>query len=70
MVTADRSIQVARKKESIAVKCQQAVGVFIPKEYNFTSMNQFRSITLSNMVWKISLSPITKRLTYFLKDNS
>ncbi|KAL2097226.1 hypothetical protein ACEWY4_006433 [Coilia grayii] len=64
-----RLMRVAWKKASVPAEWQQAVGVFIPKELNSTTINQFRSIALLNVEGKLFFSILARRMTNFLKDN-
>lgn len=57
------------KKGSIPAKWQQAMGVFIFKGLNYTTINQFRSIALLNVKGKIFFSVLARRMANFLKGN-
>ncbi|KAL6487621.1 hypothetical protein MHYP_G00042470 [Metynnis hypsauchen] len=63
-------IRVVWKKKSIPVECQEAVGIFIPKEQNSTAISQFRSIALLNMEGKVFFTVLAKWIARFLNDNS
>lgn len=57
------------KKEQAPAEWQQAVGVFIPKEQNSHTINQFRNIALLNMEGKIFFSILAKRMSNFIMGN-
>ncbi len=62
-------IRVVWKNQSIPVEWQEAVGIFIPKERNSTTINQFRSIALLNVEGKQFFSVFARRMTSFLSNN-
>lgn len=62
-------MRVGRKNESIPPEWQQAIGRFIPKEQNSSTIDQFRSIALLNVKGKVFFSVLERRITNFLKDN-
>ncbi len=62
-------MRVVWKNQSIPVEWQEAVGIFIPKEWNSTTINQFRSIALLNVEGKLFFSVLARRMTSFLSSN-
>ncbi len=62
-------MRVVWKNQSIPVEWQEAVGIFIPKERNSTTINQFRSIALLNVEGKLFFSVLARRMTNFLSSN-
>ncbi len=62
-------MRVVWKNQFIPVEWQEAVGIFILKERNSTTINQFRSIALLNMEGKLFFSVLARRMTSFLSSN-
>ncbi len=62
-------MRVVWRNQSIPVEWQEAVGIFIPKKRNSTTINQFRSIALLNVECKQFFSVLARRMTRFLSSN-
>ncbi len=60
---------VVWKNQFIQVEWQEAVVIFIPKEWNSTTIDQFRSIALLNVEGKLFFSVLARRMTSFLSRN-
>ncbi len=64
-----KNMKVAWDKQIIPKAWRKAGGVFIPKEKNSTTIEQFRQINLLNIEGKIFFSVLAQRLTQYLKQN-
>ncbi len=64
-----KNMKVAWDKQIIPKAWRRAGGVFIPKEKNSTTIEQFRQINLLNIEGKIFFSVLAQRLTQYLKQN-
>ncbi len=64
-----KNMKVVWDKQIIPKAWRRAGGVFIPKEKNSTTIEQFRQINLLNIEGKIFFSVLAQRLTQYLKQN-
>ena len=64
-----RILQTAWRRRTVCKEWQKAEGVYIPKELNSSSINQFRPISLLNVEGKIFFGVVAKRLTDYLTTN-
>ena len=64
-----RMLRSAWRNKKISTHWMTADGVYIPKEQNSSSINQFRPISLLNVEGKIFFSVMAARLTTFLLKN-
>ena len=62
-------MKTAWTKQTIPSQWQRAVAVFIPKEQNSKTIEQFRSIALLNVEGKIFFSVMARRMTSYLMEN-
>ena len=63
-------LKVVWWKGDVPASWKEAEGIFTPKERNFKTVNQFRTISLLNVEGKIFFAILAKRLTSFLTGNS
>ena len=64
-----KMIRSAWRNQKISDQWMRAEGVYIPKEQNSSSINQFRPISLLNVEGKIFFSVMAARLTKYLTEN-
>ncbi|GFO36627.1 LOW QUALITY PROTEIN: polyprotein [Plakobranchus ocellatus] len=62
-------LRSAWKNIKISKEWMTAEGVYIPKEQDSKGINQFRSISLLNVEYKIFFSIMASRLTKYLTEN-
>jgi hypothetical protein len=62
-------LKKAWENQHISREWKKANGVYIPKEQNSTTIDQFRPISLLNVEGKIFFSVMAKRLTLYLLYN-
>ncbi|KAK7912981.1 hypothetical protein WMY93_013192 [Mugilogobius chulae] len=63
-------MKLAWKKVVIPKVWRRAGGIFIPKEKNSSTINQFRQISLLNVEGKMFFSIVAQRLSAFLMKNN
>lgn len=63
-------MRVVGKSKLIPAEWQEAARIFIPKELNSTTINQFRNIALLNVEGKLFFTVLAKRIARFLTNNS
>ena len=64
-----RMLKSAWRNKKISTEWMRAEGVYIPKEQDSTTINQFRPISLLNVEGKIFFSVMAARLTSYLLEN-
>ena len=62
-------LQLAWSRRVVCKEWKKAEGIYIPKEQNSKSINQFRPISLLNVEGKIFFAILAKRLTDYLTTN-
>ena len=65
-----KMLKSAWKNQKISDQWNTADGVYIPKEQDSSSINQFRPISLLNVEGKIFFSVMASRLSTFLLENN
>ena len=63
-------LRSAWRNEKVSTQWMMAEGVYIPKEQNSSTINQFRPISLLNVEGKIFFSVMAARLTRYLMENN
>merc|ERR1712240_820684 len=67
---ATQNAQISWKNQKVSDQWNTADGVYIPKEQDSSSINQFRPISLLNVEGKIFFSVMASRLSTFLLENN
>ena len=65
-----KMLKSAWKNQKISDQWNTADGVYIPKEQDSSSINQFRPISLLNVEGKIFFSVMASRLSTYLLENN
>ncbi|XP_052271949.1 uncharacterized protein LOC127872660 [Dreissena polymorpha] len=65
-----RLLKVVWRKGDVPEAWKKAEGIFTPKERNYKTVNQFRTISLLNVDGKIFFAILARRLTSFLTGNA